>query len=47
MISENCNMDIETHKTGSRIAGDSTSIFKREFGENDNKINEEQSNDQE
>ena len=47
MISENYNMDIENHKKGSRIAGDSTSIFKRDFGENDDKINEELSNDQE
>ena len=34
-------MDLETH-TGWTIAGDSISIFEREFGENEDKINEEE-----
>ena len=32
---------MDTH-TGSRIAGDSISIFDREFGENEAEINEEE-----
>ena len=40
-------MDIETHKMGSRIAGDIISIFKREFGENEDKVGEDQPDDQE
>ena len=41
IISENYNVDLETH-TGSTIPVDSISIFEREFGENENKINEEE-----
>ena len=41
IISENYNVDLEMH-TGSTIAGDSISIFEREFGENEDKINEEE-----
>ena len=41
IISENYNVDMETHM-GSRIAGDSISIFEREFGENEDEINEEE-----
>ena len=37
-------MDLET-QTGSTIAGDSISIFEREFGKHDDKINEQELNE--
>ena len=41
IISKNYNVGLETH-TGSTIAGESISIFEREFGENEDKISGEE-----